>query len=224
MEEWHREIVVETDARTLANAIAALLDWGRVAADDGTLYSIEPPRVRGDEDYTRPLTLRLSGWRMYEEGNGPVMTEDAIGPTSVMHPEMIRLGIVPLDARRVCVTIDCHRPELEAYVDRLEGAIRARWPQAPEVVASKTTGHADVDEPLYPRGKPGRPGLDPAELQYRLDKAAEAEQLKNASPSMTWAEIALEIGWRHGAGPSGLRRLRDARTRLKRQQTATRPA
>lgn len=62
----------------------------------------------------------------------------------------------------------------------------------------------------------GRPPLERHELVYRLAKAQEAEEIRAREPEKTWKEIAQQIRWRHGAGITGVERLRDARKRLKR--------
>jgi hypothetical protein len=62
----------------------------------------------------------------------------------------------------------------------------------------------------------GHPGLPREEVIYRLAKAQEAEEIKQRDPSMTWKEIAREIGWRYGASESGVKKLQYARDRLHR--------
>lgn len=64
----------------------------------------------------------------------------------------------------------------------------------------------------------GRPPLSGQELIYRLAKAQEAEEIRRKDPSMTWKEIAKQIGWRRGHDEAGVALLRDARTRLGRRE------
>lgn len=60
----------------------------------------------------------------------------------------------------------------------------------------------------------GRPRLSEPVLIPRLAKAKDAEEIRCKDPSMTWKEIAKEIGWEHGISDGGLALLRDARQRL----------
>ena len=79
-------------------------------------------------------------------------------------------------------------------------------------------GRAEDAEPLSEWDTPrvGHPGLDHDELIYRLAKAQEAEELKQANKHMTWRWIAQEIKWNKGRDNAGLALLRDARQRLHR--------
>ncbi len=70
--------------------------------------------------------------------------------------------------------------------------------------------------PTMARNRPGRPGLPPNELIYRLAQAQRAEEIKARHPDMTWKEIAREIGWTKGTSKAGVKLLEDARHRLER--------
>jgi hypothetical protein len=76
-----------------------------------------------------------------------------------------------------------------------------------EIGVTKRTEVQDVP-------RPGHPGLDHDELIYRLAKAQEGEELKQADKSTTWRWIAREIKWNKGSHNAGLALLRDARARL----------
>jgi hypothetical protein len=62
----------------------------------------------------------------------------------------------------------------------------------------------------------GNPGLSREELIYRIDCALQAEEIRAENPEKTWAEITSEIRWKYGVDRAGIKKLEDARNRLKR--------
>jgi hypothetical protein len=84
--------------------------------------------------------------------------------------------------------------------------------------AAEVEGQSETAEPADDWDAPrvGHPGLDHDEVICRLAKAQQAEEIRRADKSMTWKEIAREIGWNKGADKAGVALLADARRRLHR--------
>lgn len=108
--------------------------------------------------------------------------------------------------------------QVEQGAQRTVGADILQQDSQAEPAVDGSSTHVDVVEPIDTDLAPrvGHPGLDHDELIYRLAKAQEAEELKQANKHMTWRWIAQEIKWNKGRDNAGLALLRDARQRLHR--------
>lgn len=81
------------------------------------------------------------------------------------------------------------------------------WREHDAQLAAKTEqAEPAVQDDAQPRG-PGNPGLERAELIYRLAAAQEAVEIKASDPSITWKECARKLRWRHGTRPSAIKKL-----------------
>ena len=97
--------------------------------------------------------------------------------------------------------------DLREYLNRLLAEIEVFWPYVRRLGTAR---------PPLPGG---RPGLTREQVVYRVAKAQEGEEIKQADPAMTWKEIAREISWASGSHEDALALLRDARYRLRRLES-----
>lgn len=109
-----------------------------------------------------------------------------------------------------------------AYVAEAQ-ATRLAAESAPSNVLTMPTSSAGDGQGEMEIKHAGRPGLelDHKEYIYRLAKAQESEEIKEAERGEKWRSIANRIGWRYGHNDAGIKLLEDARKRLKRADSQT---
>lgn len=173
-----------------------------------------------------------AGWEYFD----PPVQVDVSGHFASL-PARIGLRVEVYEKGLVVAGV-CKDNQALGFFAELMKAMEDAWPRVGDtldVVGSTTSEHreeshleapgstdkiepiptrAERDEDEKSRGLPGSPGLDRADLIYRLTAALEAEEMRTRDPSMRWKEIARNIHWRYGIQPGGIKLLEDARKRL----------
>ncbi len=202
-------------------------DWGRVMIERAVRYKgtllqfrnllgvIQKRLVRQDES-TRvwfwsinDATINGGVWEVRFRTNDPRLRQDISGEiTAIDQPGGTLLNIRATDDDWAGL-----EPGWNLLCDELR-RLGLLVLDTPESIVEP------VDSVQSLTGKPGHPGLDHEELIYRLAKAQEAEELRASKPELHWWQIASQIGWRYGKKESGIKKLEDARKRLKQADSA----
>jgi hypothetical protein len=182
-------------------------------------------RARSTGSWEKPSKVSLVGIYVTTDTEKEIDKATPIG--DCIRFDLIELA--PPPTARIEVGGRCDVPAVLNYYRQLLSAIAQRWPEAEatvaEFLASLTSARTVHDHDPAPKGdhafgpgRPGHPGLSHEELIYRLQKAQEGEELKAHDRLLTWKEVARKVDWRYGSNSAGIKKLEDARKRLKRLQ------
>lgn len=208
--------------------------WNKIAKILSEAYEITIPRL--DPFFTRISMEELFIEAIERPETNPLLSEaewkererETFRPTA----EQLVYDVSSISEKEVTAAdiLESHVEQAwTEFCERLERAkaiIRARKEtvgltsaEGAERFWSKLQSVAGSNESNdHSRKTAGHPGLSAEELEYRLQKAQEAESIREREPHKTWKEIAKQINWRFGTNKGGVKLLEDARMRLKRQR------